>query len=210
VDEPTRFPAGDPALARHRDAAVERDRDLERHERSVLSHPRPPRFVLLPRFEEVGDLDLQACGAEALGAATAALARIEGSDHHAGDPGLDHGMRTGRCRSVVRAGLEGDVEGPAAGALARSAQRMDLRVRLAPALVPPLPDDLSVACDDRADDGIGVRRTAAAFGQLQRPFETHPARPSPGSAPAGRLLVERRPRKARPSVAVVLTLTWLR
>ena len=46
-------------------------------------------------------------------------------------------------------------------------------VRTALALVPALADDLAVADDDGADDGIRMCCAAPSLGQLERPFDTH-------------------------------------
>ena len=44
-------------------------------------------------------------------------------------------------------------------------------MRAACALVPALPDNAAVLDDDRAHDGVRVRRAAAALGELERPLE---------------------------------------
>ena len=64
VHAPPRLLARDPAAARHRDAPVERDRRLVRHERPAERLPRPPRLVLAPRGEIVEELDLDPCVGE--------------------------------------------------------------------------------------------------------------------------------------------------
>ena len=58
VDEPPALLAGDPALARNRQPAVERHRGLVGDERAALRDPRPPGLVLGARLEEVSVLDL--------------------------------------------------------------------------------------------------------------------------------------------------------
>src|SRR5262249_13347955 len=74
---------------------------------------------------------------------------------------------------VVGARLHRHVERRAARALACGIQRDDLAVRTALALVPTLGDDLAVAHDDRADDGIRMCRAAPSLGELKRAFEAH-------------------------------------
>ena len=60
---------------------------------------------------------------------------------------------------------------------------MDLGVRLARALVPALADHLAVADEDGTDDGVRMRRSAPALGQLERALEVRVAQTDRGGEP---------------------------
>jgi len=122
MDETPRLLARDPARAGHGDTAVERDRDLVRHERTLLRGEGAPLLDLLPAAESelvLGHVDLDLGGTEAL-QATAFDVRVgisltrDDSRH----PCLDQRVRAGGRGPMVRAGLEGHVDGRSPGALA--------------------------------------------------------------------------------------------
>ncbi len=171
VDEPPALLAGDPALARDRQPAVERHRRLVGDERAALGDPRPPSLVLGPRLEEVCVHDLYPAApgvsspppASGFGSSEAATTRLT--------PAAKHGLGAGRRRSVVRARLHGQVERRARSPLSRCLEREHLGVRLASSSVPALADDLAVADDDRPDHGVRMRRSASLLRELECPRE---------------------------------------
>src|SRR6266511_3776440 len=173
VDQASALLAGDPARARHRHAAVERDRDLVRHERPPLRDRGAPRLVLLPRLERVDELCLDTCGAQLLEAASVLRMRVERAGDDARDPGLEQSVDARRRAAVMGARLLRHVQRCSSRPLAGGGDRVHLRVWPAVALVPALADHLPVADEHGPDDRVRVRRAAAAFGQLQRSFQAH-------------------------------------
>src|SRR4051812_29033743 len=171
VHEPPALLAGDPAPVRDGDAAVEGRRGLVGDEGAAEPRPGQPALDQRPRLEALLDLHVDPGRPEPLGPAARVLARIRGADDDPCDPGREDRVDAGRRAAVVRAGLQRDVERRAARLLPRRLERPNLGVRLAGPLVPALADDLVAVGDDRTDDGVRVRREAAALGQLERPVE---------------------------------------
>ena len=97
------------------------------------------------------------CG---LGSPRAITARAHSGGHQR--------IRAGRRLAVVAARLEGAVERRASGALAGLGERHGLGVRLSRRQVPPAADDFSVAHQDGAHQGVGMRAAAASLGQGER------------------------------------------
>src|SRR5579862_1214694 len=118
---------GDPATTGHRDAPVERDRRLVRHERTAERLPRAPCLVLAPRREIIEELDRDPGFRDACEAASVddgvGIAR---SDDDARNAGLDHRVGARRRAAVMRARLERDVERRTARALPRLLERRGL------------------------------------------------------------------------------------
>ncbi len=156
------------------DAAVERDRDLVRHERPTRRDPSAPLLDLLATAESelvVGELGVDTRLAEPLEAATVLRVRVELPRDDASDAGCEERVDARRRRAVVRAGLERDVHRRAACLLSRRLERDDLGMRLALALVPALADDLVPGDDDGPDDRVRMGRPATALGELECAFE---------------------------------------
>ena len=210
VDELPGRLARDPALARHADAPVERDRDLVRDERPARGRPRPPLLDLLAAAERELARRRARPRRRPRGASRGRLHasdRIALTRDHARDAGLEQRVDARRRRAVVRARLEGHVHRGAARLLARGFERDDLRVRPALALVPALADDLVSGDHDGADDRVRMGRPAPALGELERSLQEpwlHAADPTVGpyaardaAPPRPRRDVEPRARLAR-------------
>ena len=158
------------ATSFHRDAAVERRRELHDHERPALRDPRNEPLVELAccRLEHSlrhGNVR-RAKEAEALPVG----ARVGVA--HRGDDALDARLvdrvDAWWCASRVRAGLQRGVQRRAASAVPRLAEGDDLRVRLAGRAMEPVADDLAVAHDHRADHGIWTRAPGRPRREAQR------------------------------------------
>ena len=165
VDAPPRVLARHAAAAGDGDTAVDGDGRLVGDERAAKGLPDPPRLVLPARREIVEQLDLDAGGAKTLEAAAVDdRIRIAGADHDAGDSRGDDGVGAGRRAAVMRARLERHVEGRAACRVSGLLKGDRLGVADSLVLVPPLADDLAVARDDCADDGMiaGLPRPRSA------------------------------------------------
>jgi len=170
VHEPAALRARDPAgvAARSSEPAVEGQRRLVGHERTLLRHPGAPGFVLSarPPLElAAGQLHLDVGFTEAREALTGRL-RVGVGDrgdypaHARGDDGIGAGRRA----AVMSARLEADVERRAPSPLAGRLERHDLGVRTAGSLVPAFPDDLAVANEDCADQRVGTGRAPPTLG----------------------------------------------
>ena len=166
-----------PALPRRgRGAPVERRRELQQHERPALDGMHPERRVLPPRAPlelAARELDLDAGGTQLREALPAHLLRriARGADHPH-DPRRDQRIRTRRLPPVVRAGLERHVgRRPLPLRRRTREQRVRLRVALARTHVPALAEQLAVAHDHAADDGVRARGAASALGELERALE---------------------------------------
>ena len=95
--------------------------------------------------------------------------RILDGGHDARDARRDDAFDAGAGSAAMTARLERAVQRGAARVLARFVERHDLGVRLADATVVALADnDAVIRHDDRADERIRTRLSAAALGQLQR------------------------------------------
>jgi hypothetical protein len=161
------------------DLAVKRHRRLEQHPRA------PDARVLAEGLVEqtgtrgelaVGDHHLDALVAQdPETAAGGLLRRIVRADDHAPDPGLHDRVGAGGRLALVAAGLQRHIQrgtrevGEAAGL-----DRVDLGVGGAEAFVPPLPQNLAVARDHGADDGVGLDRPDAAPRELDRAGKVQP------------------------------------
>jgi hypothetical protein len=73
----------------------------------------------------------------------------------------------------VRAGLHREIERRASRPLAGGLESDHLSVRASLPLVPPLPDDLAVSDDDRADHRVRVGASSAVVSELESSFEAH-------------------------------------
>ena len=131
---PRRLPRH-PPRARNADAAVERDRDLVRHERPTRRDPSAPLLDLLAAPESevvVRELRLDTRLAKPLEAAAVLRIRVALPRDDASDAGREERVDARRRRAVVRAGLEGDVHRRAARLLPCGVERDDLGVRPLP------------------------------------------------------------------------------
>ena len=173
VHAAARLLAGDPARPGNGDAAVERQRELEHHERPPLRNPRAPRLVLCARGEEVGVLDVDAGRAQDVEASCRFRVRVTGAGDDFRHARRDERVGARRRRAVVGTRLHRHVQRRAARAPARRLQRDDLGVRAALPLVPALADDLAVAHEHGADDRIRMCRAAPSLGELERTFDVH-------------------------------------
>ena len=179
VHGPAAVETADPAgvAPRGGDLAVERHGRLVGHQRPARAVVSEEGRVLLPGalppavFSEV---DHHAAVAQLAQAAAVHLrVRVAKSDHCAGYAPRHECVGAGRGLALVAAGLERAVERCAPGALAGLGERHRLSVRRSGRQVPAAPDDLSVAHEDRADQGIRVRAAAASLGQGERLVHVH-------------------------------------
>ena len=174
VHEASRVVSRHPPGTRHGHAAVERDRDLVRHERSPKRDPRPPLLDLLAATERdlaLGELDFDSGLTESLEPARVLVLRLDLSSNHTSDARFDESVCTRRSGAVVRAGLERDVDGGAASSLAGCLEGHDLGVRTALALVPAFADHVVAHDDDRAHDRVRVRRAPPSLCELDRTLQ---------------------------------------
>ena len=177
MDPAPRLFARHPRATGNRDAPVERDRSLVGDERAATGLPDAPRLVLPAGGEVVEELDVDPRGAKALEpAAIYDRVRVVRPDDHPRHSRRDDGVGAGRRAPVVRARLERHVEDGAARRVPGLLERDDLGVADALVLVPPLPDDLAVPHDHRADDWVVSGLAAATLGELERPLEVVHAR----------------------------------
>ncbi len=168
--------AGDPAArpVGARDAAVERGRELERHERPPFGVPRPPgrhRGVCLGGQNVEDDLDpgrLQSRDALAVGARVGILRR----DHDARRAQQSACRYTRPARAGVGARFERDIGGRPARRVARRRKRHRFGMRAATRLRPAARDDPAMLYEQAADIGVGRRRRPAAPRQRNR--KRHP------------------------------------
>ena len=159
--------AGDPGrvAGRGRGGAVERHRQLQRHQRQPGAGVLAERLVEEPgggRLRPGRELDLDAAVAEDPGAAPGGLlGRVVGADHDPRDPGLEDRVGAGRLAAVVGAGLEGHVHRRPGRVLAAGPavlERRPLGVELAEGRVEALADDLAVADETAPTSGFGLTR----------------------------------------------------
>ena len=169
---------GDPARlisiarARQHEAAVERQRGLQRNQRTPLANPPGERLVQATRFGACAGsataIDLNSGGAQFLQSA----ARNSGIGiDHGGDDARDacgnQRARAGARASRVAARFEIDVHGCAARVLAGGFERNDFGVAQAVVGVEAFGDHFAVAHEHRADHGIGAGEPPPARGELQ-------------------------------------------
>ena len=171
-------------------AAVGRERELERHPRTLaplrveerrveLAAPRHARRRRRREFRRRAVARLRRARRE-LGSRTA----IDDARDARGDDRVD----ARRCLAVVRARLERHVHRRAARAITRRAQRVDLGVRLAVSLVKSLADDRVAGNDDGADHWVRRRLSPPALGERERSPHVLSIEPVAGvrrAAPAG-------------------------
>ncbi len=144
------------------------------HERAGVAQAVEEHLVLAARRSCVRvELDRDAVAAEPLGAAGRERVGVgHGCDdarHARGDERVGAGAGT----AGVGAGFEGDVGGGAGGAVARLLERGDLGVRATRTFVPALADDLPVAHEHAADQGVGRDRATPTLRQRERAVEPH-------------------------------------
>ena len=160
-----------------RDLAVQRRRQLERHERPARGHVRPERLVVPPRLGAAhADRHVDAGLAHPPDAAAGdGGERVLLGHDHAPDLPVDDQVGAGRRLAGVAARLQRDDQrrlgqpSPDAAALG-VADGPDLGVGAAPPPVPPLPPGLAVGPEqDRADGRVGADGPGAARGERQRP-----------------------------------------
>ena len=176
---------GDPALARHGDAAVERHRRLVGDERPAERDPRAPRLVLAPRLEAVGVLDLDA---RSRGAARAHPApRGSGRSEPATTRATPAASTASTHGGVVPWWAHGSIVTKSVAPRARSPagfERDDLAVP-AGLLGRALADDLAVRDDHRADRRLRIgpalprsRASSSARSRLMRVLVPAVCRPA--------------------------------
>ena len=176
------------------DAAVERDRELERHARPAVGVGEQVARELTAHLAlHQADLHPDAGRPEPSQAASVHDAvRVAHRDHAAPDAGADHRVHAWRRAPLVGAGLERHVERGAARPRAGPVERHRLGVRLAQGLVPALADHATGAHDQRPHHGIGIHASPAALRQTQRARHeppvilAGPSRHAPVKKPRGR------------------------
>src|SRR3954451_6577882 len=178
VGELARGVPGDPlrVAGRRRHLAVERHGGLEQHPRPSRAGVLAKRLVGQPRAVgqlTAGDIHLDALVAkDAQPPAGRLLARGGACDHDPSETGFDDRVRAGRLLARVTAGLQRDVQRRAAQV--GSAGRRDrgaLGVQAAELGMPALAQQLAVANDHSADDGIRMHATDPVGGKVYGPGE---------------------------------------
>ena len=161
-----------------RGAAVERHRQLQRHQRQAGAGVLAEGLVEQPRRARLlagGELDLDAAVAQDPGTAPGRLlARIVGGDHDPRDPRLEDRLDTGRLAPWCAQGSSVTYIVAPAGSLPRSRQSVERRplgVQVTQFGVKPLANHLAVPHDHSSDERIGADPPPPALGKLQRPRE---------------------------------------
>ena len=168
------------------DPAVGTGRELERHQRPTLAHPREePRVQPAGLGFQAAHLDRDAGRPQPRDAlAVDPRVRVDGGDHGPRDAGGQHEVGAGRGAAMMRAGLEGHVGRAAARRLAGTLDRLALGMRPAAGLGPAAPDHAPVLDQHAAHGRIGPDIAQATLRQGQRhghesPIDrTHDRRPA--------------------------------
>ena len=161
---------------RRRGPAVERHRQLQRHQRQPGAGVLAEGLVEQPRRARLltgGELDLNAAVAQDPGpAAGGLLTGIVGGDHDPRDPRLENRLDARRLPAGVRARLQRQVHrrpGRIVAPLGAIGQRRPLRVQIAKLGVESLADHLASPHHDSSDERIGTDSPPPALRKLKRP-----------------------------------------